>query len=300
MIDRTHLAIIESTHRHGTMTEAANELCLTQSALSHAIKKLEGQLGTNLWEKHGRNLRLTEAGKAVLSLAHRVLPQFNHAEQAITQIAKGKQGTLKIGMECHPCYQWLLNVIRPFLSLFPDVDVDVRQQFKFGGLRALRDYEIDLLITPDPLFLKQLSYIPVFDYEQVLVVSGHHPLAHKSYIEPHHLAGEVLITYPVEPSRLDIYAQFLTPKGASVRKHKTIETTEILLQMVENQRGVGALPRWLVEQYQQALNIVPVRLGAQGISKTIHMGVRADQQLPDYHKAFIELAKQSDNLVLAS
>ena len=293
MIERNHLAIIEAVHRHGTMTEAASELCLTQSALSHSIKKLEHNLGVDVWEKQGRTLRLTQTGKAVLNLAQRVLPQFSHTEQSIAQIAQGKNGILRIGMECHPCYQWLLKVIDPFLAMYPGVDVDVRQQFKFGGLRALRDYEIDMLITPDPLYLKPLKYIPAFDYEQVLVVAESHPLSKEKFVVPQQLSGETLITYPVEPTRLDIYAQFLTPAGASVRQHKTIETTEILLQMVANRRGVGALPRWLVKQYQSNMKLTPVRLGESGIRKTIHLGVRVDDSLPEYHQAFIQLANET-------
>ena len=296
MIERNHLAIIDAIHRLGTMTEAANELCLTQSALSHAIKKLEQSLGTPLWEKQGRNIRLTQGGLAMLNLAQRLLPQFAHTEEKIHQIAKGKHGILKIGMECHPCYQWLLKVINPFLAKYPDVDVDVRQQFKFGGLRALRDFEIDMLITPDPLFLKPLKYVPAFHYEQVLVVSDTHPLRNEPYVTPDQLSKETLITYPVEPTRLDIYAQFLTPAGASVRQHKTIETTEILLQMIENNRGVGALPHWLVEQYQTLMNIHPVKLGEHGIAKTIHLGFRKDEVLPEYIEQFIALAKRSGPL----
>ena len=293
MIERNHLAIIEAIHRQGTMTEAANELCLTQSALSHSIKKLEHNLGVEVWEKQGRTLRLTQTGKTLLNLAQRVLPQFTHTEQSIEQIAQGKNGVLRIGMECHPCYQWLLKVIDPFLAMYPQVDVDVRQQFKFGGLRALRDYEIDMLITPDPLYLKPLKYIPAFDYEQVLVVAESHPLSKLSFASPEQLSGETLITYPVEPTRLDIYAQFLTPAGVSVKQHKTIETTEILLQMIAKNRGVGALPRWLVEQFKSSMKITPVRLGKNGIRKTIHLGVRIDDELPEYHQSFIELANKT-------
>ena len=293
MLEKTHLLIIDAISKCGTLTEAANQLFLTQSALSHAMKKLEQNLGTPLWEKEGRNIRLTQAGEQILNLAQRVLPQFNHTEQVIKRIAEGKGGELRIGMECHPCYQWLLKVIDPFLKQFPNVDVDVKQQFQFGGLRALRDYEIDMLITPDPLFLSSLEYIPVFDYEQVLVVADGHALAQQEKVYPHQLSKETLITYPVEPTRLDIFAQFLTPAGASVKEHKTIETTEILLQMVEKGRAIGALPLWLIEQHQAHMALKPLRLGDQGIMKTIHLGVRKDDVIPTYLQHFIQLAKDT-------
>jgi hypothetical protein len=108
-------------------------------------------------------------------------------------------------MECHPCYQWLLKVVSPYLARWPDVDVDVKQKFQFGGIGALFGYEIDLLVTPDPLYKPGLRFEPVFDYEQVLVVSRDHPLAGVAYVKPEQLTKEVLITYPVAIDRLDIY-----------------------------------------------------------------------------------------------
>jgi LysR family transcriptional regulator for metE and metH len=213
------------------------------------------------------------------------------AEERLRQYAQGERGTLRIGMECHPCYRWLLKVVEPYLSKWPDVDVDVKQRFQFGGIGALFEYEIDLLVTPDPLFKTGLSFEPVFDYEQVLVVARDHALARKPYLEPAQLAQEVLITYPVTPERLDIYTQFLLPAGVGPKRQKTIETTDIMLQMVASGRGVAALPRWLVEEYAAHMPIAAVRLGRRGIAKQIFVGVRTADVEIDYLRAFVELAR---------
>ncbi|HRO58768.1 MAG TPA: LysR family transcriptional regulator [Burkholderiaceae bacterium] len=292
MIEKIHLAIIQEVDRQGSLTAAAGVLCLTQSALSHAMRKLEKQLGTDIWLREGRSLRLTQAGQHLLAVANRVLPQFVLAEERMRQFAQGERGTLRIGMECHPCYQWLLKVVSPYLAGWPDVDVDVRQKFQFGGIGALFGYEIDLLVTPDPLFKPGLRFEPVFDYEQVLVVARRHPLAQVAWVKPVQLAGETLISYPVETERLDIYTQFLTPAGIAPRRHKTIETTDIMLQMVAGGRGVAALPRWLVQEYADRVDVVPVRLGRQGLAKQIFLGAREADVDIDYLRAFVELARR--------
>lgn len=289
-LERFHLRILQEVDRTGTLTRAASNLHLSQSALSHAIKKLEQRLGTPLWQKDGRRLRLTRAGRYLLGFANRVLPQFEHAEQLLAEYAAGQRGILRIGMECHPCYQWLLKVVDPFLAAWPDVDVDVRQRFKFGGIGALFGYEIDLLITPDPLLRPGLTFTPVFDYEQVLVVARDHPLAQRERVTPDDLSDQTLITYPVEIERLDIYSQFLLPASTGPRRHKTIETTDILLQMVAAGRGVSALPDWLVTEYAETLPIRALRLGSAGIQKQIFLGVREQDRGTDYIDAFIDLS----------
>jgi len=289
-LERAHLTLLREVQRAGSLTAAARGLGLTQSALSHSVRKLEQQLGTAIWERDGRGLRLTAAGDYLMSVAQRLLPQLEHAEHVVGQMARGERGTLRIGMECHPCYQWLLTIVEPYLRAFPDVDLDVKQKFQFGGIGALFGHEIDMLVTPDPLRRKGLHFQPVFDYEQVLVVGRTHPLAGRAYVVPADLEKETLITYPVEIERLDVYSQFLLPAGSMPRRHKTIETTDIMLQMVASGRGVAALPRWLVDEYQGKVRVVPVRLGRHGIPKQIFLGLRATDVDIGYISAFTKLA----------
>src|SRR6185437_8230972 len=272
MLERIHLSIVQEVEKQGSLTAAAGALFLTQSALSHSMKKLEQQLGTDVWLREGRSLRLTQAGQYLLAVANRVLPQLTLAEDRLRQFAQGERGALRIGMECHPCYQWLLKIVSPYLKAWPDVDVDVKQKFQFGGIGALFGYEIDLLVTPDPLFKPGLVFEPVFDYEQVLVVAGDHSLAKARHVEPRQLDREVLITYPVPIDRLDIYNLFLSPAGVAPRRHKPIEDTDIMMQMVASGRGVAALPRWLVREYAGRMPVVPVKLGPKGIAKQIFLG----------------------------
>jgi len=293
MLERIHLSVIREVHRHGSLTAAADVLCLTQSALSHTIRKLEQQLGTEVWTREGRHLRFTQAGEYLLGLANRLLPQLEHAEGLMQQYAKGQRGTLRIGMECHPCYQWLLKVVAPYLADWPDVDVDVKQKFQFGGLGALFGYEIDILVTPDPLQRAGVRFEPVFDYEQVLVVAASHRLAHERFVTPEQLSGEILITYPVPLERLDIFNMFLQPAGCMPRRHKVIETTDIMLQMVAAGRGVAALPRWLVAEYMPKMAVNPVRLGEKGIAKQLFLGVREADGAIDYLQAFVEAARRT-------
>jgi len=293
MLERQHLRIIKAISEEKTLTEVSGKLCVTQSALSHSIKKIERYYDTPIWVKQGRNLHLTQAGLEILQLATRVLPHFEHTENNIKQISKGQQGTLRIGMECHPCYQWLLKVVKPYLNIYTDVDVDVIQKFKFGGLSALCNYDIDLLVTPDPLFKSPLIFEPVFAYEQVLVTHNTHPCLQKEYVLPKDILQDTLITYPVDISRLDIFTQFFLPDNSYPKKHKTIETTDIILQMVEAKRGITALPKWLAEEYQSKLDISMIRIGKQGIQKNIYLGYKENDAHIEYLKTFVDIAKKT-------
>ncbi|MDP6973928.1 MAG: LysR family transcriptional regulator [Gammaproteobacteria bacterium] len=294
MIERSHLSILREIERNGTLTAAADRLHLTQSALTHAIKKLEQRTTVKLWNKEGRTLRLTQAGSYILSVANRIVPQLEYADQVIERFARGEKGVIRIGMECHPCYQWLLKVVKPYIERYPEVDIDVKQQFQFGGMEALLNYDIDVLVTPDPIHQPGVTFKPVLDYQQVLVVSKQHALAKKTQVEPKDLAEEVLYSYPVDIDRLDIYSLFLNPAHCTPKKHKSIEATDIMLQLVAAGRGVAALPHWLVNEYANKMEIQAVRLGKAGVSKSIYLGLRDDDQNIDYIQAFVNQAELLD------
>ena len=180
IIERHHLEILSALNEQGTLALAAKKLFVTQSAISQSIKKLEKQCGVELWQNDGRNIRLTLAGNYLLNVENRVLPQLKHIDDVLKKFKNGSQGSLRIGMECHPCYKWLLHIIAPYLNQWPDVDVDIRKQFTFKGLAALYQYEIDVLITPDVVNRPGVTFYPVMNYEQVLVLSGKHELSKKS------------------------------------------------------------------------------------------------------------------------
>ncbi len=294
-IERQHLSILREIERCGSLTAAAKSLHLTQSALTHSIKKLEAAIATPLWKKQGRGLELTQAGRYLLAAAQRILPQIEQTEAVLEQIAAGARGSLRIGIECHPCYRWLLRVVPPFLDIWPNVDIDVRQKFAFGGMGALFAREIDVLITPDPLKKRGVAFEPVFSYEQVLVVHEGHALASKRYVTPEDLSAETLITYPVEMSRLDVFVNFLSPAGCSPHAHKQLEATDIMLQLVVAGRGVTAMPDWLVAEYQHSMPLSTVRLGREGVHKQLFVGVRRADLGTPYVVAFLQLARDAES-----
>lgn len=285
MIDLQPLAILREIDRTGSLTQAADQLCLTQSAVSHAIRRFEERYGVKLWEREGHKLRLTLAGEYLLGLAMRVLPQLEHGAVVLEDYARGRRGAIRVGMECHPCQDWLMRVVDPFLAEWPDVELDVTTAFQFGGLAALLGHEIDILVTPDPVERPGLEYKPVFDYELVLAVAEAHPLAQKQQVEPEDLASETLITYPVSRERLDIYTRFLVPAHALPRRHRTVETTDLMLRLVASGRAVSATPNWLL---RDAKGVKGVRIGT-GILKSIHLGHRTGE-IPGYLDGFMHLA----------
>ena len=287
MIEHSHLKIIQALHINGTLTEAANALCLSQPALSHQISYLEKKLGVALWEREGRSLRLTQAGKLLLEAANQVLPVLAQTEKTLEAYGEGRQGILRIGVECYPCFEWLTGMIGQYMRQMPGIDVDIVQKFQFSGLEGLLNHHIDVLITPDLVRKDNIAYEILAEYQLVLLVAPDHPLADLPQITPEHLSKETLLTFPVPLERLDILTHFLTPAHLEPNKLKQIESLEIMLQMTALNRGVCVLPEWLAEIKNKDLNLKKIQIGEQGLFQKLYLALREVDKAIPYIKFFI-------------
>jgi hypothetical protein len=150
---------------------------------------------------------------------------------------------------------------------WPDVDVDVKQRFQFGGIGALFGYEIDVLVTPDPLNKPGLRFEPVFDYEQVLVVAERHRLAAGATSSPSssrrsadHLPGGNRPARHLQP----------VPAPAGIMPRATRPSRPPTSCCRWSRAGAAwALPKWLAEEYADRMPLAIVKLGKQGIAKQI-------------------------------
>lgn len=290
MIERVHLKIILALAENGSLTAAANAMFVTQSALSHQVRYLEQKLEVSLWQREGRKLRLTQSGELLLQVARQVLPVLEQAEQTLQAYAEGHAGMLRLGVECHPCYEWLKDILADYLRLMPGMDVDIVHQFQFSGMEGLLNHHIDLLVTPDADQQSGVRYEALFDYELVLLVSNASPLAQKSFITPGALRNELLLTFPVSHERLDVFSQFLMPAGI-YPKTRAMQSMEIMLQMVALQRGVTVLPDWLAAEFCQRLPVKILRLGQKGLPKTLFAAIRETDKTVVYMQRFIDIGR---------
>ncbi len=295
MIEHSHLRIIQALHRNGTLTEAANALCVTQSALSHQIRYLEKKLEITLWEREGRNLRLTHAGELLLDTANKILPILSQAEKILEAYSEGKQGILRIGVECYPCYEWLTGVIGSFLEQLPEIEIDIVNKFQFSGLEGLLNHHIDVLITPDLEKNKAVEYVALAEYELLLLVGEDSPLANKKNIVAEDLCTETLLAFPVPPERLDILTQFMNPAGVKPKKIKRMESIELMFQLAALGRGVCVLPEWLVDKHISDMRLKTVPIGVDRLFKKLFVALRKKDDAISYVQQFILIAQHSAN-----
>lgn len=290
-LELRHLRTVHAIHEQGGLARAAEVLNITQSALSHQVKALEEQAGVDLFVRRAKPLRLSPAGMRLLRLAEQVLPLVAATEAEFKGVEAGRIGRLHIAMECHACFDWLLPVLDIFRRTWPEVDLDIRQRLAFGALPALARQEVDLVISSDPEEMAGIAYQPLFDYSPTLVVPAGHPLVAKGHADPPDLAGETLITYPMDRARLDVFSQFLTPAGIEPAQSRTVELTAVALMLVASGRGVAVMPDWVLRREAANAEIAMLPLTRGGIIRRLYAAVRQDDLNQPYMAHVLRLAR---------
>ncbi len=291
-IEFRHLRTIKAIHEYGGVAKAADQLNITQSALSHQIKALEDQAGVELFVRRSKPMKLSAAGMRLLRLANQVLPQVEALAAEFEGLRGGSTGRMHIAIECHACFEWLFPVLEAFRKSWPDVDVDIRPGLAFDALPALQKEEVDLVVSSDPEDIPGVTFTELFDYNAVFVASAAHPLAEKAYVEAEDFRGQTLITYPVERTRLDVFSQLLLPAKVEPAAVRQVELTAVILLLVASNRGVSVLPDWVVREVKYSSDYVTRPLTESGVTRRLYAATRTVDTDKPFVAELIRLARQ--------
>jgi LysR family transcriptional regulator for metE and metH len=299
VLEFRHMETLVALSECGSLSKAAERLCLTQSALSHQLKALESHYGAAVVEKNIRPLRFTAIGERLLTLARSVLPLVSEAGRDIARLAEGHAGPLRVAVQCHNCFDWLMPAMDSYRTLWPEVELDIISGFVVDPLPLLERGEAELAVIHDqqPPHA-HVVFSPLFRYESVALMSPRHRLAAKSWLEAADFADETLITYPVPDEMLDLMKHCLTPAGINP-KRRTAELTVAILQLVASGRGIAALPSWTVGNYIERGYVVSRPIGQTGFRCELYAATTKSGAEAAYIREFIALTRTQSLTELA-
>jgi LysR family transcriptional regulator for metE and metH len=292
MIELRHLRSLIALAEAGTVSRAAERMHLTQSALSHQLKALEAHYGVAMVKRHGQSVKLTAPGLRLVGLGRAVAGEIQAAERDLAQLSAKRTGTLRIALECHTCFDWLMPIMDQFRPHWPDVDLDLVSGFHADPLALLRAAKADLVIGSKGAARRGIVQHPLFRFEILAVLPADHPLKAKRYLTARDFAPEVLITYPVPEARIDLIRQVLKPAGVRP-KRRTAELTIAILQLVASRRGLAALPNWGIKSYLEHDYVAARRIGRQGLWSDLYAATTAETAASPYLRDFLETARRT-------
>jgi DNA-binding transcriptional LysR family regulator len=214
MPELRHLRYFIAVAEELNFSRAARRLRMAQPPLSVAIRKLEDEIGANLFERSTREVRLTHAGAALLEGARRTVAEVDAAVEAARRAARGEVGTLRVGYNWSARFETLPALGQAFKQQRPDVELLTEEMRPSRIPDGLRNGTIDVAVALFPDVTGELSYLTIRCEPIVAVLSNAHALASAETIELAALADEFLL-FPrdVAPRLHDFYVNLCRGAG---------------------------------------------------------------------------------------
>ncbi|MBI1834971.1 MAG: LysR family transcriptional regulator [Burkholderiales bacterium] len=298
LLELRHLKTLSALQEAGNLLRAASLLNLTQSALSHQIKLLEEHYQCNLFERKTTPIRFSAAGERLLLLASAVLPQVASAERDLARLAQGVAGQLRIAVECHTCFDWLMPAMDVFRSRWPEVELDIVSGFQADPIALIYEHRADIAIVSECDRDEKTTFHPLFRFAIIALIAKDHALAAREFLSAEDFASDTLITYPVPDDMLDIVRQVLRPAGINSAGRRTTELTVAMMQLVASKRGIATLPLWAAQNYVKRDYVLAKRITAQGLTGSLYAAALPELSAKTYLQDFVNTIRETSFLQL--
>ncbi|OOF49536.1 LysR family transcriptional regulator [Rodentibacter trehalosifermentans] len=289
-LELRHLKTLLALKETGSVSSAAKRVYLTQSALSHQIKLIEDHFGLPLFERKSQPLRLTAAGERLIRLANEVMPKVIDAERDLLRVKHGEAGQLRIAVECHTCFDWLMPAMDAFRQNWGLVELDIVSGFHTDPVGLLLSHRADCVIVSEIEDNDEVIFKPLFSYEMMGICSKDHSLAAKAVWQAEDFAEETWVTYPVPDDMLDLLRKVLKPKGINPTR-RTTELTIAMIQLVASRRGIATVPYWAALPYLEKGYVVARKITQAGLYSNLYAAIRKEDKKLAYVEDFYQTVK---------
>ena len=206
---------------------------------------------------------------------------------------------MRIAVECHTCFDWLMPAMDAFRARWPEVELDIVSGFHADPVGLLHQGRADLAIVSelDAGEAGAVDYHPLFGFEIRALLAHGHPLLDKPFLKAQDFADQTLITYPVPDEMLDLVRQVLEPAGVRPPR-RTTELTVAMLQLVASGRGVAALPLWAVQGYLDRGYVAARPIGARGLRGELHAACLPQLSPRPFLQDFVRVTRETSFVTL--
>lgn len=292
-MDTQHLQAFIAVAESGSFSEAAEELHLTQPAVSKRIATLEAQLDTPLFDRLGRRVQLTEGGRALLPRAKQILQAVKDAIRSIDDLRGEVSGMLSLGISHHIGLHRLPPVLESFSKRYPDVHFDIRFMDSEEACEQLNLGAIELgVVTLDPAGTRPLQRRPIWRDRLQVVVARNHPLANAGDTDLDTLSRHTAILPGLNTYTGQIVKALFRDHKLSLDVSMETNYLETIKMMVSIGLGWSVLPHTMIDTTVDALPIADVAL-----ERTLGCVYHPGRSLSNAAGAFLEaLDKARDPL----
>ena len=250
-----HLSYFRVLAKLEHYTQAAEELSITQPSLSHAMSALERDLGTYLFEKQGRNIKLTKLGKIYFEYVEKALSELERGEKRIKELTNVSTGTIELGYIYTLGPNFVPKLIKKFTSIEKNKDI----KFLFGQgttkslINDLKEERYDMVFCSLMESEPEIDFMPIAKEELVVIVSNEHPLAKRDFIDLSEVGDYPFIGFSEKRGIRPLISELFTKVNITPNIICEVEEDNAVAGLVEINYGIAVVPKMICSLYSRQL-----------------------------------------------
>ncbi|MFH1499269.1 MAG: LysR family transcriptional regulator [Verrucomicrobiota bacterium] len=248
LIESRQLRVFVSVARSGNMRQAARQLHLTPSAVSHALKSFEESLGMRLFERTTRSVTLSREGAAFLPEAERVLEAVATLGNRGGPRTDWRRGRLRLGASPTACQYLVPAVIREFKESFPEVTIQIEQGPAAGIAQDVAAGRIDLGLSPRTPEHRGLTFVDIARDELSFIVNPMHPWARAGRVNRAEIERQRYVLAESRSFTKRLIDEHMRLEGLAIQPFIEIGNEEVIKELVRLDIGVGIFPAWIASE----------------------------------------------------
>ncbi len=289
-LDSRQLRAFVILARTGSFTRAAKELFLSQSAVSHAMKALEGEVGCRLLDRVGKKVALTQAGEQLLHHAEKILTEMQSARNSLEHLGKWGQARLRIGASSTACRYILPTVLREFKRDYPQCLIAIGAGDAADAIESLQNNHIDLAIVLEPKNPDAFDIHPLFEDELAFVLSPSHHWAAEG-VKRDEIPKQNYILYQKNSYTQRLIEDYFRQEKMVLNTVMELGSMEAIKELVNLGLGVSIIAPWIAEKELAEKSLVAVPMGRRKLKRTWVIASRKGRRLSIAEETFIKMCR---------
>ena len=266
-LDSRQLRAFSILARTGSFTATAQELHLSQSAISHSMKALEQEIGCRLLDRMGKTVVLTQAGEQLLVHAQKILAEMESARSQLGHLGKWGSSRLRIGASTTACQHVLPAVLREFKESFPACAISIEPGDTPEMIDALRQHRIDLAVNLEPRREEPLEFRPLFTDELLFVMSPLHPWARAGRVTRDEIPSQHYILYGKGSYTFEMIEAYFRQEQIVLHSLLDLGNMEAIKELVKLGLGISILAPWSARKELEEKSLVALPLGKRKLKR---------------------------------
>lgn len=282
------LKIFYMAAKRGNLSKAAEDLFITQPAVTKGIQRLQEHYDIRLMDRFGKKMVLTYAGEVLFDIAEKIFELEKHAEENIREFKQRKKGRIRIqASESFGAY-YLPSIMNPFSKAHPMINISVNILPNEHVVKNIADLACDVGFISYPIEHEKVHIHAIIEDQLVFILPPNHPICRLERLKPKDLEGNPMIFHEKNSAPHQIFHEFIAKNNIAVTSTLELSSNRAIKQAVESGLGIALISRKVADDEIQSGRLEAIPVPDQSIKRKFYLIYHKKKFISDTLKTFLD------------